>query len=225
MRDTSEIEGRCLRPNSCHIAREEAIATFDRAVESIIPGPLFIQHTRGRSCNISEPPRPNPALFTHAPRQLISPVTPSPEESVKEESSDGFKAIDNPRSQLPGAFLHTPNQPPFNTSNLSALSALTELDDSSDTPLNAPVVPARENALPTMGIPKIKQEALETPCAPFSIPGGTVIANLPFTYARQAPVSHKIPASAISQPPVMSAVSVTHSNRSVMRSPKRGVVR
>ncbi|KAG1878614.1 hypothetical protein C8R48DRAFT_768173 [Suillus tomentosus] len=90
---------------------------------------------------------------------------PSPEESVKEESSDGFEAIDNPRSQLPGAFLHTPNQPPFNTSNLSALSALTELDDSSDTPLNAPVVPARENALPTTGIPKIKQEALETPRA------------------------------------------------------------
>ncbi|KAG2051379.1 hypothetical protein BDR06DRAFT_1010537 [Suillus hirtellus] len=140
------------------------------------------------------------------PRQLILPVTPSPEESVKEESSDGFKAIDNPRSQLPGAFLHMPNQPPFNTSNLSALSALTELDDSSDTPLNAPVVPACENTLPTTGIPKIKQEALETPHTPFSIPGGTIISNLPFAYACQAPISHKIPAPTNSQLPIMSTV-------------------
>ncbi|KAG2050351.1 hypothetical protein BDR06DRAFT_974570 [Suillus hirtellus] len=145
-------------------------------------------------------------LFACVLRQQISPVTPSPEESIKEESSNSFKAIDNPRSQLPGAFLHTPNQPPFNTPNLSALSTLTELDDSSDAPLNTPVVPMHENALPMTGIPKIKQEALETPCVPFSIPSGTVIANLPFTYMRQAPVSHKIPAPAISQLPVMSAV-------------------
>ncbi|KAG1850266.1 hypothetical protein C8R48DRAFT_778243 [Suillus tomentosus] len=219
-RDTSEIEGRRLRPNSRRIAREEAIAAFDRAVESIVPGPLFIQHTRGRSHNISEPPRPDPALFARAPRQLISPVTPSPEESIKEESSDGFEAIDNPRSQLPGAFLHTPNQPPFNTSNLSALSTLTELDNSSDTPPNAPVVPARENVLPTTGIPKIKQEALETPRAPFSIPGGTVITNLPFAYTCQAPVSHKIPAPAISQPPVMSTVRTRMPVRGTTDAPK-----
>ncbi|KAG2050772.1 hypothetical protein BDR06DRAFT_974209 [Suillus hirtellus] len=174
----------------------------------------------GRSRNISEPPRPDSALFACTPRQLILPVTPSPEESVQEESSNSFEAIDNPRSQLPGAFPHMPNQPPFNTSNLSALSVLTELDDSSDTPLNAPVVPMRKNTLSTTEIPKIKQEALETPRAPFSIPGSTIISNLPFTYARQAPISHKIPAPANSQPPVMSTVRTRMPVRGTTDTPK-----
>ncbi|KAG2100650.1 uncharacterized protein F5147DRAFT_776858 [Suillus discolor] len=138
---------------------------------------------------------------------------PSPEESAKEELSDDFEAIDNPRSQLPGAFLHTPNQPPF-ISNLSALSALT------DTPLNTPASPVRENALSTVGLPKIKQEAFETPRTPNSIPGGTIVANLPFVYAHQALTRQKTPVPATSQSPIMSTVRTRMLIRGTMDVPK-----
>ncbi|KAG2060645.1 hypothetical protein BDR06DRAFT_1002524 [Suillus hirtellus] len=197
MRDTSEKEGWVLRPNSRCRAREEAIATFDKAVEFIVPGPLFLQHSRGRSCNVSEPAQPDPT-----PKQPISPITPSPEESVKEESSDDFEAIDNPRSHLPRVFLHMPNQLPF-IANLSALSALTDLED---TPLKVSISPARENMPATKELLKIKNKVFKTPCMPNSIPGGTIVSNIPLIYMQQVPVTQKTPMPTTSQSLIMSAV-------------------
>ncbi|KAG1901531.1 uncharacterized protein F5891DRAFT_1187391 [Suillus fuscotomentosus] len=60
---------------------------------SLYTGPLFLQHQHGRSCNVSEPARPDLALLARMPKQPILPIMPSPEESVKEESSDDFEAI------------------------------------------------------------------------------------------------------------------------------------
>jgi hypothetical protein len=101
---------------------------------------------------------------------------PSPEDSTKEDLSDKFEAVDHPRSQLPGAFFHTPNEPPFIS---SSLSLLTELSDRSSA--QVPIECACITTPTERDAPEIKQESFETPHTPNSIPGGKILSNLPFT--------------------------------------------
>jgi hypothetical protein len=88
--------------------------------------------------------------------------------------------VDHPRSQLPGAFFHMPNEPPFIS---SSLSLLTELSDQSSTSPQAPTERACITMPTERNAPEIKQELFETPHAPNSIPGGKILSNLPFAYA------------------------------------------
>jgi hypothetical protein len=108
------------------------------------------------------------------------PITPPPEDSTKEDSSDKFEAMDHPRSQLPGAFFHKPNELPFIS---SSLSLLTELSDQSSTSSQVPTECARITTPTKQDAPEIKQELFEMPHAPNSIPGGKILSNLPFAYA------------------------------------------
>jgi hypothetical protein len=153
MRDTSETTGRVLRPNNRRKARKDAIAAFDKAIESMLPGPLFLPALRVRACNVSEPPRPHTSLIERTRLQPASPITPSPEDSNKEDSSDEFEAMDHPRSQLPGAFFHMPNEPPFIS---SSLSLLTELSDQSSTSPQAPAECAHITTPTEQNMPEIK---------------------------------------------------------------------
>jgi len=141
--------------------------------------------------NVSEPPCPHALLIECTHLQPASPITPLPEDSTKEDSSDEFEAVDHPRSQLPSAFFHMPNELPFIS---SSLSLLTELSDQSSALPQAPIecmritMPTKQNA------PEIKQESFETPHTPNSIPGGKILSNLPFAYT--PPTSTKPIASA-----------------------------
>jgi hypothetical protein len=179
MRDTSETTGQVLRPNDCRKACKDAIATFDKAIESTLPGPLFLPASRVRARNVSEPLHPHASLIERTRLQPTSPITPLPEDSTKEDSSDEFEAVDHPRSQLPGAFFHTPNKPPFIS---SSLSLLTELSDQSSALPQAPIEHARITTPTKRNVPEIKQESFEMPHAPNSIPGGKILSNLPFAY-------------------------------------------
>jgi hypothetical protein len=101
---------------------------FDKAIKSMLPGPLFLPASHIHLHNISEPPRPHALLIEHTCLQPALPITPLPEDSTKEDLSDEFEAVGHPRSQLPSAFFHMPNKPPFIS---SSLSLLTELSDQS----------------------------------------------------------------------------------------------
>jgi hypothetical protein len=104
---------------------------------------------------------------------------PSPEDSTKEDSSDEFEAVDHPRSQLPSAFFHMPNEPPF---IYSSLSLLTELLDQSSASPQAPIERMCITTPTKRDTPEIKQESFEMPHTPNSIPGGKILPNLPFAY-------------------------------------------
>jgi hypothetical protein len=124
VRDTSETTGQVLGPNDCRKACKDAIATFDKAVQSTLPGPLFLPASHVHTRNISEPPCPHASLIECTRLQPTSPIMPSPEDSTKEDSSDEFEAMDHPRSQLPSTFFHMPNEPSFISSSLSLLIKL-----------------------------------------------------------------------------------------------------
>jgi hypothetical protein len=125
--------------------------------------------------------------------------------------------MDHPRSQLPSAFFHMPNEPPFLS---SSLSLLTELSDQSSTSPQAPTERARITTPTERNTPEIKQESFETPHTPNSIPGGKILSNLPFAYA--PPTSTKPIASAptIAQHPTMSTMPYKMPFHSTDRAPK-----
>jgi hypothetical protein len=191
VRDTSETTGRVLRLNDHRKAHKDTIAMFDKAIESMLPGPLFLPALRVGTCNVSEPPHPHASLIEHTCLQPTLPITPSPEDSNKEDSSDKFEAMDHPRSQLPGAFFHMPNKPPFIS---SSLSLLTELSDQNSASPQAPTEHVHITTPTERNAPEIKQESFETPHMPNSILGGKILSNLPFAYA--PPTSTKPIASA-----------------------------
>jgi hypothetical protein len=179
MRDTSETTGRVLRPNDHRKARKDAITAFDEMIESTLPGPLFLPTLHVHAHNISEPPCPHTLLIEHTCLQPTSPITPSPEDSSKEDLSDKFEAVDHPRSQLPGVFFHMPNEPPFIS---SSLSLLTELSDQSSASPQVPIECAHITMPTKQDTPEIKQESFEMPHMPNSIPGVKILSNLPFAY-------------------------------------------
>jgi hypothetical protein len=129
------------------------------------------------------------------------PFTPSPEDSTKEDSSDEFEAVDHPRSQLPSAFFHTPNKPPFIS---SSLSLLTELSNQSSASPQVPIERAHITTPTERDAPEIKQESFETPHAPNSIPGGKILSNLPFAYVPPTSIKPIVPAPTIAQHITMS---------------------
>jgi hypothetical protein len=145
------------------------------------------------------------------------PITPSPEDSTKEDLSDEFEAVDHPRSQLPGTFFHMPNELPFIS---SSLSLLVELSDQSNALPQASIEHARITTPTERNAPEIKQESFETPHAPNSIPGGKILLNLPFAYA--PPTSTKPIASAptIAQHSTMSTTPYEMPFHGTDRAPK-----
>ncbi|KAG1810855.1 uncharacterized protein BJ212DRAFT_1302185 [Suillus subaureus] len=197
-RDTSEKTGRVLRPTSHRRTREEAIAAFDKAATTVKPGPLFIPVSHNCARNVSEPPHPNLTLFNYT-RRPVSPITPSPKDSAKEELSDDFDMINDPRSQLPGAFLNTPQQ--HISSTLSLLSELTSLSE--NMPAASTSTPA--NTHPIHEVLPIKQEEFETLHTPSSIPGGIIVGNLPHKYEPQ-PSSTPTPITTANQQPIMATL-------------------
>jgi hypothetical protein len=142
---------------------------------------------------------------------------PSPEDSTKEDLSDKFEAVDHPRSQLPSAFFHMPNKPPFIS---SSLSLLTELSDQSSA---LPQVPIEHTGITTpteWDAPEIKQELFEMPHAPNSIPGGKILLNLPFTYAPPTLTKPIISVPTIAQHTTMSTMPYEMPFHSTDHTPK-----
>jgi hypothetical protein len=186
MRDTSETTGWVLRSNDRRKVCKDTIAVFDKVVQSMLPGPLFLP----ASHNISEPPCPHASFIEHTRLQPASPITPLPEDSTKEDLSDEFEAMDHPRSQLPSAFFHMPNKPPFIS---SSLSLLTKLSNQSSASPQVPIEHVHITMPTEQDVPEIKQESFETPHAPNSIPGGKILSNLPFVYAPPTSIKPIVP--------------------------------
>jgi hypothetical protein len=201
VRDTSETTGWVLRPNDHRKARKDAIAAFDKAVQSMLPGPLFLPASRVRVRNISEPPCPHALLIECTHLQPASPIMPLPEDSTKEDLSDEFEAVDHPRSQLPGTFFHTPNEPSFISSSLSLLIKLS--NQSSASP-QAPIECVHITKPTERDAPEIKQESFEMPHTPNSIPGGKILSNLPFAYTPPTSIKPIVPMPTIAQHTTMS---------------------
>jgi hypothetical protein len=142
---------------------------------------------------------------------------PSPEDSTKEDSSDKFEAVDDPRSQLPGVFFHKPNKLPFISSSLSLLRELSDQSSASpETPIERMCI-----TMPTESdAPGIKQESFETPHVPNSIPGGKILSNLPFTYTAPTLIKPIVPAPTIAQHSTMSTTPYKMSFCSTDHMPK-----
>jgi hypothetical protein len=128
---------------------------------------------------------------------------PLPEDSTKEDLSDEFEAMDHPRSQLPSAFFHMPNKPPFIS---SSLSLLTKLSNQSSALPQVPIEHAHITMPTERDAPEIKQESFETPHAPNSIPGGKILSNLPFVYAPPTSIKPIVPTPTIAQHITMSTM-------------------
>ncbi|KAG1869358.1 hypothetical protein DFJ58DRAFT_837665 [Suillus subalutaceus] len=163
-RGSSEKTSRSLRPTKGRKEREEAIEEFNIAFSDprvAEAEEIFVPVPRTRARHVSEPIRPDLSLFAPNPRTPTSPVTPSPKDSAKGESSDEFEAQDNPRNLPPGAFISTPKRiTPSSASTLSSLTALSAFSEISHRPSDA-----LSSAIPTKEAQPIKQEDIDAPPA------------------------------------------------------------